>query len=95
MTALDAIWHVLNAMAAPLGLAILSAGAVKLLWRQACVGRSWAVLTGWGSVAALTAHIGTWAYLDVEGTMLGYALMVLACAMALWFRVFVLPARPE
>jgi hypothetical protein len=78
MTALDAIWHVLNAMAAPLGLAL-----------------SWAVLTGWGSVAALTAHIGTWAYLDVEGTMLGYALMVLACAMALWFRVFVLPARPE
>ena len=95
MTALDAIWHVLNAMAAPLGLALLSAGAVKLLWRQACLGRSWAGLTAWGAVAGLMAHTGNWAYFGVEGTMLGYALMVVACALALWFRVFVLPARPD
>lgn len=88
MTALDALWHLLNAVAAPFGVSALSAGALKLLWRHASTGRSWLGLTLWGYSAALVAHLGVWAYTGIEGTMTGYALMVAACALALWARAF-------
>lgn len=90
MTAVEALWHLLNALAAPFGLAALSVAAVKLLWRQASAGRPWTVLLLWAYLPAVVAHLGAWSYVGAEGSMLGYALMVAACSVGLWLRVFIL-----
>ena len=89
MTPLDAAWHLLNALAAPFGVALLSVLGMKLLWRadtQAVSGRT---LLWWAYLAALSAHAGAWAYTGAEGSMLGYALMAAAIAGALWLRGFI------
>jgi hypothetical protein len=91
MTAVEALWHLLNALAAPFGLAVLSTAAVKLLWRQATAGRLWPGLFLWAYLPAVVAHLGTWSYVGAEGSMMGYVLMVAACSVGLWLRVFILP----
>ena len=54
MTPWDAAWHLLNALAAPFWVALLSVGALKLLWRRALAGRASALaLLGWAYPAAL------------------------------------------
>lgn len=89
MTPWDAAWHLLNALAAPFWVALLSVGALKLLWRRALAGRASALaLLGWAYPAALLAHTGAWAYWGAEGSQWGYAGMVVATALALWFRAF-------
>ena len=93
MTPLEALWHLLNAVAAPFGLALLSAVAAKLLWRRCAAGVSMLSLMGWAYGAALAGHIVAWAWTGAEGSMAGYGLMVVATAGALWLRLFVL-AKP-
>ncbi len=88
MTALDALWHVLNAVAAPIGVSALSIAALKLLWRQESRRRSVIDLLGWSSTAATATHLGAWAIVGAEGSMAGYAAMVCAVAFSLWLRVF-------
>ena len=92
MTALDGFWHLLNALAAPAGLALISALLVRLLWRTASAHRSLPELFAWSFVAALTAHVAAWVHHGAEGSMLGYAGMVVSVALALWCRVFLMSA---
>ena len=93
MTPLDALWHLLNAVAAPFGLALLSAVAVKLLWRQAAAGFSVLSLLIWAYAAAVSGHVAAWAWTGAEGSMTGYGLMVAATAVALWLRLFIVTKR--
>ncbi len=89
MTPADAAWHLLNALAAPFGVAVLSVLALWLLWRRSVARRASAVaLFLWAYMAGLAAHAAAWAYTGVEGSMLGYAGMVVATACALWLRAF-------
>jgi hypothetical protein len=84
----NAAWHVLNALALPLGVSALSVLAVKLLWRQQTRGIRVLTLGVWAYLAALLAYVGTWAYTGVEGLMWGNALTVTATAVAVWLRAF-------
>ncbi len=94
MTLWDAAWHLLNALAAPFWVALLSVWAVKLMWRRELAGRVGAsTLLGWAYLAALLAHVGAWAYSGVEGSQWGYAGTVVATAVSLWFRAFGWPQR--
>ena len=93
MSPLDATWHLLNALAAPFGVALITVLLVKLLWRSASAHRSGLGLLAAAYSAALVAHLGAWAWTGVEGTMLGYGLMVAATAAVLWWRIF-LSVRP-
>lgn len=92
MTPLDSAWHLLNALAAPFGVALLSVVGFKLFWRAQAPGTSTAALLVWSYLAALLAYAGAWAYTGAEGSMLGYALMVASIAVALWLRGFILRA---
>ena len=94
MGPLDATWHLLNALAAPLGIALIASAAVRLIWRHASAHRSFPGLAAVSYVAAATAHFGAWAWTGVEGSMLGYGLIVAATALALWWRVFLSPPPP-
>jgi hypothetical protein len=92
MTPADAAWHLLNALAAPFWVAVLSVLAVKLVWRRSLAHHACArALLLWAYTAALAAHAAAWAYTGVEGSMLGYAGMVVATAWALWLRAFAWP----
>ena len=84
MSALDVLWHLLNLLAVPIGLAALSAAMAKALWRRELAGRSWWTLSSVSSAAALIAHLGAWAFTGREGSMLGYGAMVAATALSLW-----------
>jgi hypothetical protein len=87
----NAAWHVLNALALPLGVSALSVLAVKLLWRGQTQGTRALSLWLWAYLAALLAYVGTWAYNGVEGSMWGNALTVTATALAIWLRAFLWP----
>lgn len=93
MTALDAWWHLLNAVAAPLAVALLGSLAVRLLWPYSSGQVSVVGLTLLACIAALAAHITAWAFFGVEGTMVGHAAVVVVVALVLWIRVFLLRRR--
>jgi hypothetical protein len=93
MTPLDAFWHLINALAVPFGVALFASCAVKGLWYRQTAGTAWWAMTMWAYVPGLVAYIGAWAYAGVEGTMLGYALLVGAAALGLWAKAFLWPAR--
>lgn len=93
MTPADAAWHLLNALATPFWVAVLSVLALWLLWRRSVARRATApTLFLWAYTAALAAHACAWAYTGVEGSTLGYAGMVVATACTLWLRAFAWPA---
>lgn len=88
MTALDALWHLLNALAAPVGLAGVSSLLARLVFAPAAAGGSLIRLWAWASAAAIAAHVGAWWWMGAEGSMIGYGLMVLATTVVLWWRLF-------
>jgi hypothetical protein len=88
MGPLDAFWHLLNFIAPALGLGLISAAAVKLLWRRDLASVRWARLAAWGSTAALLALVGGLLIQGRDGRMSTYAAMVLACALAQWWAAF-------
>ncbi len=89
MTPLDASWHIFNALAAPFWVAVLAVGGLKVMWHRDTAHLGWFSLVLWAYGSALAAYGGAWAYLGAEGTMVGYALMVGATALALWLRAFI------
>jgi hypothetical protein len=82
MGILDAVAHLLNLLAAPLGLALTLAVLLKLGWRRAVRGLPWRRLVGVPALAVLAAQTAGWAWLGRDGRMGTYALMVLAAAVA-------------
>lgn len=90
---MDLIGHVLNLLGPALGLAVWSSFGVKLLWWRAL--RSVSLLSlMWGAAlaGATVSLVGLWAY-GVDGKVLTYAGMVLACALSFWWRGFRKPPK--
>ncbi len=90
---MDALWHMLNALALPFGVAAFSALGARLLWRSSAAACGLLSLLGWAYMPAVVAHAVAWAVVGAEGTMIGYAVMVSATALGLWCRLFG-PFRP-
>ncbi|GAP34866.1 hypothetical protein [Piscinibacter sakaiensis] len=93
MNPLEAFWHLAGFAAPALVLGGLSAAIAKVLWRRALRGQRWAVLAAWGAVPALLAALGGLVLTGRDGRMATYAAMIGACALGLWWRAFVRPAR--
>jgi hypothetical protein len=85
----DAIWHALNFFAPALGMAVLAASAVKLLWRRDLAAVSWYRLALWGALAGMAALAGGLAMFGRDGKMATYGALVAATAIALWVAGFV------
>ncbi len=88
MGPLDATWHLLNFLAPAMGLGMLSAGGVKLIWRRELARVSWRRLATWACTASALALVGGLIATGRDGRMLTYAAMVLGCAVALGWAGF-------
>lgn len=86
MGVLDALLHVLNFLAPALGVGLLTATFVKLLWRQALRGTAWTRLAAAGSVASAVALVAGLLFFGRDGKMATYGLMLLLCTLSIgWF----------
>jgi len=88
MGPLDALWHLLNFVAPALGLGLLASGMAKLLWRHELGAVAWGRLALWACGASLAALVAGLVLTGRDGTMVMYAGMVVACALALWWAGF-------
>lgn len=89
MGPIDALWHLLNFVAPALAVGALAAGLAKLLWRRELAGAPWTRLAAWAAAAGVIALVAALLLFGRDGTVAGYALLVAACALALWWRGFV------
>jgi hypothetical protein len=88
MGPLDALWHLTNLFAPALGVGLMSALMAKLIWRRELSGQRWQRLALWAVCAATLAWLGGLFFFGRDGKMTSYALMVLACALSLWWAGF-------
>lgn len=88
MGPLDALWHLLNFLLAPLGVAAIAAGLVKLAWWRALRGRAWADLAGPAAVAGVVAQVLGLMWHGRDGRMATYLLLVVVVAAVLGWRAF-------
>ena len=84
----DALNHLVNLVLPALGLAALASSLAKLLWRQELAGVHWQRLFGAAALASVAATLAGLVLQGRDGRMASYAAMVLACALALWWRGF-------
>ena len=84
MDALQQLWHLLNLLLPPWGLAALHCALCKLLWRRDLAQLSWLRLTVWCGLAAEAAHLGGLVWTGRDGAMLTYGAIVLALALSTW-----------
>jgi hypothetical protein len=91
LSPIDALWHLLGLFLPAWLTGALAAAMAKLLWRRDLQGARWTRLALWAGVAGSVALLGALVLLGRDGRMLGYALMVAACALALWWAGFVRP----
>lgn len=75
-----AFWHTLNLLAAPLGVALLTALLATVVWRRRPTRRA----LGWTAAAAVAAWLALLALMGREGTMLAYGVLALTVAFTLW-----------
>ena len=88
MAPVDAFLHIINLFAAAAGLGVISAVAVKLLWRRELAGVSWLWLAAWSAGAAAAVTVAGLVISGRDGRMGTYGAMVLASAAALWWAAF-------
>jgi hypothetical protein len=86
---LDAFWHLLNFFAPVIGVGVLTSLMAKLLWRRELQGVAWRRLCGWSIGLGAIAWVAALVVFGRDGRMLGYAALLLACALAVWWRGFV------
>ena len=89
MSPLDAFWHLLGLFLPALGTGLLAAGAAKLLWRAELRRIGWLRLARWPVAAGALALAAGLVIFGRDGRMATYGLMLLACALALWWAGFV------
>jgi hypothetical protein len=86
---IDAGWHLLNLFVPALGLGLLAAAGSKLLWRRELAAvRWWRLALAAGGAAAGVTLAGLF-WFGQDGRMATYGAMVLAAALALWWRGFI------
>lgn len=88
MDALQQLWHLLNLLLPPVGLAALYAAACKVLWRRRLARIGWWRLTAWCALAAEAAHLGGFAWTGRDGAMWTYGAVVVALALTTWLVAF-------
>jgi hypothetical protein len=84
MDALQQLWHLLNLLLPPLGLAALHAAVCKLLWHRELAALGWFRLTAWCALAAVAANLGGLVWTGHDGAMLTYGAIVVALAITSW-----------
>jgi hypothetical protein len=89
MGPVDGLWHVLNLFAPAIGVGALAASLTKLLWRADLRAVSWRRLAAWACTCAAAVQVGGLVVFGRDGKMATYAVMVMACALGLWWRGFV------
>ena len=89
MGPLDALWHLLNLFAPAVSVGLLSALLAKLIWRRALAAQRWQRLSIWAVCASSAAWLGGLFFFGRDGKMISYAVMVLACALSLWWAGFI------
>ena len=88
MTPLTALWHLLNALAAPLCVAALLVALAKgLVWRRLLAGVTWRRLWAECALLGLLGQFAAWALLGVDGKLLGYALWLGLLSVPLGWRL--------
>ena len=85
MGPLDAFWHLLNFIGPALGVALIATALAKLSWRRELAAVSWRRLVGWATCAGVMALTAGLMVFGRDGTMLTYAVLVMASALALWW----------
>ncbi len=88
MTPADAAWHLLNALAAPFWVAVLTSLVAKLVWRRQLSTFGLKRLILWTSTAGVVGYGSCWALLGVEGSVLGYSVTLAAVAVVCWSVAF-------
>lgn len=88
MGPLDAFGHLLNLFLPAVMLAGLAAALAKVVWRSGLKPVSWWRLAAPAAVACAAVTLAGLVWAGQDGRMVTYAAMVLACALALWWRGF-------
>ena len=88
MGPLDALWHLLNLLAVPLATGGLCTLFTKLIWRSALSALRWQRLLVWAVSSSTAAWLSGLVYFGRDGKMASYALMVVCCALSLWWAGF-------
>ncbi len=86
MQATDAFWHVMNFCAPAVGIGGFSTGLARLVWRGELRQRKLMSLWLWAAIFALLAQVAGLVVFERDGRMATYAAMVVACALALWWK---------
>ncbi len=87
MTALDLFWHLAGFAAVPLLFGVLSAGAVRCLWRRRWGSRPFWPAVGWSAFVALAVALAGLVLTGRDGALHTYGAMVLACSALLAWRL--------
>jgi hypothetical protein len=85
MGVLDGLWHLLNFLAPAFGVGLVAAFLAKLLWWRDLKGVSPWRMAAWAVVASSLALIAGLLWTGHDGKMATYGVMVLTCALALWW----------
>lgn len=85
MGPLDTFWHLINFAAPALGVALISTGAAKLMWRRDLAAVPWRRLAGWGATGGIAALLAGLVVFGRDGKMATYGLMILASALAMFW----------
>lgn len=88
MGLLDAIWHLLNFLLAPIGLGLIAASLCKLAWWGALRTVRWSRLALAAAGAAVLIQIIFLVWLGRDGRMSTYATQVVGVALVLWWAAF-------
>jgi len=89
MDALQQVWHWVNWLLAPCGLAVIHASICKLLWRRTV---AWGRLVAWCALSALAADFTGLLLTGHDGAMITYGAIVVALVVTTWLVAFA-PSR--
>jgi hypothetical protein len=85
---LDALWHLLNFFAPALAVGAVTAGLVKLLWRQQLKTVTWRRLATWAAGASALALVAGLVLTGRDGKVVTWGAMVVANTLALGWAAF-------
>ena len=86
MGPLDALWHLANFFGPALGVGLIATGLCKLAWWRGLRAVPFPRLALWAVGAGALAALASLVVFGHDGRMAGYAFVVLAVALALWWR---------
>lgn len=88
MGPLDAFGHLLNLLLPAFGVASGLALAAKLAWRSDLAAVPWIRMFAAGAAAGVVSTAASVVLFGRDGTLAGYGLLVLSCAVSQWWQCF-------